>query len=86
MKFERPIKRSVVAWADQTGYPSDLVSGSPEHGGAHEHLLSLAVEMESDFEPRSKRTRDEEPSADCSRGPVTMRFSPRRWARTGASA
>jgi len=30
MKFERPIKRSVVAWADQTGYPNDLVSGSPE--------------------------------------------------------
>jgi hypothetical protein len=68
MKFERPIKRSVVAWADQTGYPNDLVSGSPEHGGAHEHLLSLAVEMESDFEPWGKRTRDEEPSADCSCG------------------
>jgi hypothetical protein len=31
MKFERPIKRSVVAWADQTGYPNDVVSGSLEH-------------------------------------------------------
>ena len=30
MKFKRPIVRSVVACADQTGYPNDLVSGSPE--------------------------------------------------------
>jgi hypothetical protein len=68
MKFTRPIVRSVIAWADQTGYPNDLESGSPEHSGAHEHLLGLAVEMESDFEPWGKRTRDEEPWADCSCG------------------
>ena len=72
MKFTRPIVRSVIAWADQTAYPNDPVSGSPEHSGAHEHLLGLTVEMESDFEPWGKRTRDEEPWAR--RAPVRDRY------------
>ena len=52
MKFERPIKRSVVAWADQTGYPNDLVSGSPEHGGARAAGQEIC---DSDVHTRSVR-------------------------------
>jgi hypothetical protein len=54
-----------VSWDEQTGFASKLVSGSPEHHGAHERLLELAVELESDFEPYGKRDRD---AADCSCG------------------
>ena len=86
MKFERPIKRSVVAWADQTGYPNDLISGSPEHGGAHEHLLSLAIGMESDFEPWASELAMKSRRPTVVAAAVIMRFSPGRWARTGASA
>ena len=43
-----------VDWDNQTGFPSDLASCSPEHSGAHERLLELAMEMETDFEPYGK--------------------------------
>ena len=48
MKFKRPTVRSVVASADQTGYPNDLVSGSPEDEyksmmSYHRKYISLRV-------------------------------------------
>lgn len=64
----RLVKRSdvpTVDWHDQTGFTSDIANVSPEHHGAHERLLELAVEMDSDFEPYGKRYRDD---ADCSGG------------------
>ena len=54
-----------VDWDNQTGFSSDLASCSPEHSGAHERLLELAIEMETDFEPYGERYRDD---ADCSCG------------------
>jgi hypothetical protein len=65
MKARRQTGTPGVSWDEQTGFPSKLVSGSPEHDGAHDRLLGLAVEMESDFEPYGKRYRD---AADCSCG------------------
>jgi hypothetical protein len=54
-----------IAWDKQTGFSSGLAAGSPEHGGAHERLLELAIEIEFDFEPYGRRYRDD---ADCSSG------------------
>jgi hypothetical protein len=68
MRITSRTGRPTIAWEEQSGYPNDLVAGSPEHSGAHERLLELAVEMESDFEPYGKRSRDGEGSADCSCG------------------
>ena len=68
MKISSRIDQPTIPWDAQTGYPKDLISGSPDHNGAHDRLLELAVEMESDFEPYGKRSRDGEDSADCSSG------------------
>lgn len=68
MRATDGVGRPTVAWHEQSGYPNELVAGSPEHGGAHARLLELAVEMEADFEPYGKRTRDGERWADCSCG------------------
>lgn len=68
MKFKVATVGPVTAWEEHSGYPNDLVEGSPEHGGAHERLLTLAVEMDSDFEPWGKQTREGEFSSDCSCG------------------
>ena len=58
-----------VPWREQSGYPAQLVPGSPEHNGAHAHLHGLVVHLESDFEPYGKRSRDGEGcTADCSCG------------------
>jgi hypothetical protein len=67
-------ENNIVDWqahgsvGSHSGYPKDLVPGSPEHSGAHDRLLELAVEMESDFEPYGKRSRDGGDSVDCSCG------------------
>ena len=58
----------MVAWDAQSGYTKYLAPGSPEHSGAHARLLELAVEIESDFEPYGKRSRDGPDCADCSCG------------------
>lgn len=66
MRIIPPSERPVIAWDAQTGHANDLVPGSPEHSGAHARLLELGVEMESDFEPYGKRSRDGPDCADCS--------------------
>jgi len=68
MKFTPRAEWPNVEWDEQSGYPDDLVAGSPEHSGAHARLLELAVEMESDFEPYGKRSREGDDCADCSCG------------------
>jgi hypothetical protein len=68
MKTHSHIERPTVDWDTQTGYPNELENGSPEHHGAHQRLLELTVEMESDFEPWGKRTRDGDLWMDCSCG------------------
>ena len=65
MKARRQSGAPSVAWDGQTGFASKLVSSSPKHYGAHDRLLELTVEMESDFDPYGKRPRD---GADCSCG------------------
>lgn len=65
MEIRRLGDRRRVDWDDQKGVPRDLVPGSEEHQGAHERLLELTVEFESDFEPYGKRERD---GPDCSCG------------------
>jgi hypothetical protein len=65
MRITPRIEQPTVPWDAQLGYPNDLLSGSPEHSGEHARLLELAVEMESDFEPYGKRSRD---GPDCSCG------------------
>jgi hypothetical protein len=54
-----------ISWDRQTGFTNKLISCSPEHHGAHDRLLELAVEMETDFEPYGKRPRE---GPDCSCG------------------
>ena len=68
MRITSRIGRHTIAWEEQSGYPNDLVAGSPEHSGAHARFMELAVEIESDFEPYGKRGRDGEDCADCSCG------------------
>src|ERR1035437_7921908 len=68
MRFTPRLEPPNVAWDDQSGYATDLVTCSPEHHGAHMRLLELAVEMESDFEPYGNRSRDGEGCEDCSCG------------------
>jgi len=66
MKVKRQVGAAGVSWDEQTGFTNKLVSCSPEHHGAHDRLLELAVEMDSDFEPYWKRSRED--GADCSCG------------------
>lgn len=66
MKIKSRIERPAIAWDDQTGYADELEAGSPEHNSAHNRFLELAIEMESDFEPYGKRTREGEHWQDCS--------------------
>jgi hypothetical protein len=68
MRIPKRVREAAIAWDEHTGYPDRLKSGSPEHSGAHLRLLELAVEMDSDFRPYGKRTRDGEKWADCSCG------------------
>jgi hypothetical protein len=68
MRMTSHIERPTAAWDAQSGYTRDLVAGSPEHAGAHARLLELAVEMDSDFEPYGKRSRDSADGTDCSCG------------------
>ena len=68
MRITSGIEQPAIGWDDQSGYPSDLVAGSPEHTRAHSRLLELAIEMESDFEPYGKRGREGDHWQDCSCG------------------
>jgi hypothetical protein len=86
MKFTPRAEWPNVEWDEQSGYPNDLVAGSPEHSGAHARLLELAVEMESDFEPYGKSSRGGDDCADCSCGCRHYASLMGRWEPTGASA
>jgi hypothetical protein len=68
MKINSRMERPIIGWNEQSGYPNELANCSPEHSGEHARLLELAIEMESDFEPHGKRSREGEHWQDCSCG------------------
>ena len=68
MRINSRMERPIIGWDEQSGYPNELANCSAEHSGAHARLLELAIEMESDFEPYGKRSREGEYWQDCSCG------------------
>jgi hypothetical protein len=58
MRINSRMQRPAIVWDQQSGYPNELANCSAEHSGAHARLLELAIEMESDFEPYGKLSRE----------------------------